>query len=126
MYGSDSFRPAVANVPVQFDFSGPIINTNPNPGTDSLNILVAGTYEISAGLNAAHFSGGAVNYDIRVNNVIIPGSRFGLSANASVAIGKTIQFSFLPGNAITVVPSSVSGTNTGYFGPALTANRIGP
>ncbi|MCA0987238.1 hypothetical protein [Guptibacillus algicola] len=129
LYGVDGARSVVQNVPVEFDFNGPVTNTNPNAATNSITILDSGVYEVSTSIVESH-SGitAAVNYDIRNNNVLIPGSRFSLSNSqgVSVTIGKTIQVRLQAGDSLTVVPSFVSGGTPQYSSAALTANFIGP
>lgn len=126
LYGVDSARTVVEGVRVQFDFPGPVLNTVADPITDSITILTSGIYEISATIQASQFLGGAVNYDIRMNDLIIPGSRFGTSSSISVSVGKTIQVNLEEGDELTIVPSFVSNTNLQYSSAALTVNLIGP
>ncbi|PEJ38237.1 hypothetical protein CN689_00335 [Peribacillus butanolivorans] len=128
LYSSDDGKLAQEEVPINFDFPGPVLNVVANPATDSVIILNGGVYEISADVLISTFEG-VVQYDIRSNNVIIPGSRFTIFGNdifnIIITTGKTVQVPLNLGDSITVVPSFVSGS-VFYFSASLTVNRIGP
>ncbi|KQU24512.1 hypothetical protein ASG65_17985 [Bacillus sp. Leaf13] len=129
LYSSDDDgKLAQEEVPIDFDFPGPVLNVVANPATDSVIILNGGVYEISADVLISTFEG-VVQYDIRSNNVIIPGSRFTIFGNdifnTIITTGKTFQVPLNFGDSITVVPSFVSGS-VFYFSASLTVNRIGP
>jgi hypothetical protein len=102
------------------------LNTVADPNADSITILTGGVYEISATIFALQSSGGTVNYNIRRNDLDIPGSQFGLATtNSSVTVGKTIEVALIAGDELTVVPDSVSNPNLQYASAALTVELIG-
>ncbi|MET3321329.1 UNVERIFIED_ORG: hypothetical protein ABIC97_004432 [Peribacillus simplex] len=129
LYSSDDDgKLAQEEVAIDFDFPGPVLNVLANPATDSVIILIGGVYEISADVLISTFEG-VVQFDIRSNNVIMPGSRFTIFGNdifnTIITTGKTFQVPLVIGDSITVVPSFVSGS-VFYFSASLTVNRIGP
>ncbi|MFB7637372.1 collagen-like triple helix repeat-containing protein [Peribacillus butanolivorans] len=129
LYSSDDDgKLAKEEVAIDFDFPGPVLNALANPATDSVIILIGGVYEISADVLISTFEG-VVQFDIRSNNVIMPGSRFTIFGNdifnTIITTGKTFQVPLVIGDSITVVPSFVSGS-VFYFSASLTVNRIGP
>jgi len=94
------------------------------PLADTITVSTSGVYEITATLASLNPGGASTNYDIRRNNVIIPGARF-LLAGASATIAKTIQIALVAGDILTVVPSLESAPSQ-YASAALTVNLIGP
>ncbi|WP_313894937.1 NTTRR-F1 domain [Psychrobacillus sp.] len=125
LYGFNTARVAQQGVNIEFDFVGPILNTDPDPETNSITILSDGVYEITASLENFNTGGSFVRYGIRRNSLTIPGSSFASQPGGTISIGKTIQVDLIAGDIITVVPDQAIDGIPQYSSAALTVNLIG-
>lgn len=125
LYSNDTQKQVTPNVPVDFDFLGPMFNTDADTDTDAITVFRSGVYEISTSLNVIALAASDVaQFEIRRNNAPIPGSLFQTMLDSNqTSIAKVIQVYLAAGDSITLVP--ILGTNVSYFSAALTVNRIG-
>lgn len=120
LYSSISNKPAVLGGSIDFDFAGPSLNFIPNPVNNTITIIDAGVYEITADLPMS--SPGSLTLEVFIGATpIIPQSTF--FAQDTATPGKNFQINLSAGDVISlrVVGSSVGSQ---YTATALTVKRI--
>ncbi|WP_242490739.1 hypothetical protein [Priestia endophytica] len=125
LYGDFIFIPVTSGGNVDFTIAGPSFNTLPDPITNTITVINAGIYTITADVVVF---GGGLSFNISRNGIPIdPESRFlsNTAAGQIVTIGKTIQVVLNAGDIISLVIDGFSGPPLAqYLSPALTVTRI--
>jgi hypothetical protein len=133
LYGNVESKPAIDEVPIEFDTHGPHLNTDFDPATNIITVQNSGVYEVTATLSVlfpASPSAQQAFFYIKVNDdFFTPDVAFDAAVNENAGLvlntGKTIQIGLNAGDELSVVPTGIAG-EVNYRLASLTVNRIGP